>query len=265
MDNLFLLETHQIATLPDNEPHTPALAAVLHSRPALWRFFVVRHPPIEAFLGRVLADHDPVEADELEVRGGRADVGVRRLDCLPASPRTPNAAQVDGITAVARDRGARREGGGRCRRRHQPGGVLVAPIARHVYAMSRLPRCVATCKTEATRLGLDNLFVLDGFLNVIPLPTGSADVLLTCQAIGWALAEELAEIERVVRPAESPCTSSGLLVPNNPTIHSSRRCRPTGITRTPSRRGTFASTAIGSRSDPEMKKERPMRSIAKIS
>jgi hypothetical protein len=45
-----------------------------------------------------------------------------------------------------------------------------------------------------------NLFVLDGFLHRIPLPTASADVLLTCQAIGWNLPEEIAEIDRVVAP-----------------------------------------------------------------
>ena len=31
-------------------------------------------------------------------------------------------------------------------------------------------------------------------------PAASADVLLTCRAIGWSIDEELTEIERVVRP-----------------------------------------------------------------
>jgi ubiquinone/menaquinone biosynthesis C-methylase UbiE len=44
-----------------------------------------------------------------------------------------------------------------------------------------------------------NLFVLDGTLDAIPLPADTADVLLSCRAIGWRLEEELAEIERVVK------------------------------------------------------------------
>ncbi|MDH3607601.1 MAG: class I SAM-dependent methyltransferase [Acidimicrobiia bacterium] len=53
-------------------------------------------------------------------------------------------------------------------------------------------------RNKAARLGIDNLFVMDGFLRAIPLPAGSADVL-TCQAIGCSLQDKLAEIERVVK------------------------------------------------------------------
>ena len=56
-------------------------------------------------------------------------------------------------------------------------------------------------RDKAELLQIDNLFVLDGFLNAIPLPPASADVLLTRQAIGWKLDEELREIERVLKPA----------------------------------------------------------------
>ena len=50
------------------------------------------------------------------------------------------------------------------------------------------------------QLEVGNLFVIDGFLHAIPLPAATADVLITCRAIGWRLTEELPEIERVVRP-----------------------------------------------------------------
>jgi hypothetical protein len=40
--------------------------------------------------------------------------------------------------------------------------------------------------------------VLDGTLHAIPVPADTADVLLTCRAIGSRLEEELVEIERVV-------------------------------------------------------------------
>jgi len=55
-------------------------------------------------------------------------------------------------------------------------------------------------RNKAVTLGIANLFVLEGLLHTIPLPAASVDVLLTCQAVGWCLEEELAEIERVVKP-----------------------------------------------------------------
>ena len=41
---------------------------------------------------------------------------------------------------------------------------------------------------------------MDGLLHEIPLPRDSVDVLITANAIGWSLDEELEEIERVVKP-----------------------------------------------------------------
>jgi len=64
VDDLFLLESHQIAALPERVS-APDLAAVLHAHPRLRRFLVARHPKIEGFLVRILAEHDPVGAREL--------------------------------------------------------------------------------------------------------------------------------------------------------------------------------------------------------
>ena len=41
---------------------------------------------------------------------------------------------------------------------------------------------------------------MDGFLDSIPFPDESVDILMTSQAIGWNLEVELKEIERVVKP-----------------------------------------------------------------
>jgi hypothetical protein len=49
VDDLFLLEAHQIANLPDRVP-ARELAAVLHAQLRIVRFFAIRHPPIEGFL-----------------------------------------------------------------------------------------------------------------------------------------------------------------------------------------------------------------------
>jgi SAM-dependent methyltransferase len=91
--------------------------------------------------------------------------------------------------------------------------------ARHVFAVEPVATLRQYVRDKAARLGIDNLYVLDGFLDAIPLPGGTADVLLTCQAIGWNLSEELAEIERVVKKGGTAMHlfgAPGAAQPHNP-------------------------------------------------
>lgn len=201
VDDLYLLESHQIANLPERAPNHE-LAAVLDAHPHLRRFFVVRHPPIEEFITRLLAEHEAVDAGELAVCEDNLvweladwiayqrdpagyDAGTGSLGDLTA---ITNIAPLDNKTVI--DAGA---GTGRV-------SFAVAPLARHVYALEPVAALRQFIRTKANRLGIDNVFVLDGFLHAIPLPDGSADMLVTRQAIGWKLDEELLEIERVVKP-----------------------------------------------------------------
>lgn len=201
VDDLFLLEAHQIASLPERAP-SRELAAVLHAYPSLYRFLVTRHPPIEEFLAQLLTEHSQVSPDELVAS---TEVLVWEIADWIVYQRDPGSydteAKVDwdlaAVTEVVTlegkvviDAGA---GTGRV-------AFSVAPIAQHVFAVEPVGTLRQYMREKATGLGIGNLFVLDGFLHAIPLPAGSADVLLTCQAIGWNLADELAEIERVVKP-----------------------------------------------------------------
>ena len=201
VDDLFLLEAHQIAGLPDRAPALE-LAAVLHAHPRLRRFFVARHPQIEEFLARLLAEFGPVGADGLRAceqallweiadwivyqRAPESyDTGAKVDWDLAAVTEVVN---LDGKTVI--DAGA---GTGRV-------AFDAAPKALHVFAVEPVATLRQYLRDTATRMGIDNLFVLDGFLHAIPLPAGNADVLLTCQALGWALPDELVEVERVVKP-----------------------------------------------------------------
>ena len=74
-----------------------------------------------------------------------------------------------------------------------------AQTADQVFAVEPVSRLRQFIREKATRANLKNLFVVDGFLHDIPLPDGFADVLITSQAIGWRLEDELKEIERVVK------------------------------------------------------------------
>lgn len=199
--DLFLLEAHQVAGLPERVP-APELAAVLHAHPGLRRFLVLRHPPVEGFLAQLLADHGPVGVQELisceqAVMWEIADWIVYQRAPDTYESRSAVDWDVRAVTEVTalEDRSVIDAGAGTGRVAFD-----VAPMARHVFAVEPVATLRQYMRDKASRLVVGNLFVMDGLLSDIPLPAGSADVLLTCQAIGWALSEELAEIERVVRP-----------------------------------------------------------------
>jgi ubiquinone/menaquinone biosynthesis C-methylase UbiE len=75
-----------------------------------------------------------------------------------------------------------------------------AQAARHVFSVEPVARLRQYIREKAAALGLDNVFVMDGFLHAIPLTDGFADVLITSHALGWDLERELQEFERVVKP-----------------------------------------------------------------
>ncbi len=200
VDDLFLLEAHQIAQLPDRAPPRE-LAAVLHVHPNLHRFFVVRHPPIGGFLNTVLSEHGPVADGDFPVM---RDTLLWEIADWIVYQRDPESYDTDADVAwdlaavtelvpletkVVIDAGA---GTGRV-------AFAVAPLARHVFAVEPVAALRKYVRKKATALRIGNLFVLDGLLSAIPLPARTADVLLTCQAIGWDLAPELAEVERVMK------------------------------------------------------------------
>lgn len=201
VDDLFLLEADQISYLPERAPARD-LAAVLHADPRLHRFLITRHPPIEEFLERLLAEYHPIEGSDL-VTSSRALVWeLADWIVYQREPETYDSqAHVDWDVAavtevvdldgkVVIDAGA---GTGRV-------ALSVAPFAGHVFAVEPVGTLRRFMRERAAELGIGNVFVLDGLLHDIPLPAGSADVLLTCQAIGWALPDEMVEIERVLKP-----------------------------------------------------------------
>jgi ubiquinone/menaquinone biosynthesis C-methylase UbiE len=201
LDDLFLLEAHQIAGLPDRAP-ARELAAALHADPRLLRFFVTRHPPIEEYLSGLLADYGPVAPNDLAAHVQSLVWELADLIMYQRAPDTYDAeSQIDwdiaAVTEVVNlegkvvvDAGA---GTGRV-------AFDAAPVARHVYAIEPVGTLRRYMREKAVGLGIKNLFVLDGFLDSIPLPSATVDVLLTCQAVGWNLDEELREIERVGKP-----------------------------------------------------------------
>ena len=198
--DLFALEAHQIAALPTRAPDRE-LAEVLHAHPEVRTFLEVRHPPIASHLTHVLAAHPPSEGADI-VRSEQDllweigdllvyDTAPGLLDALPTNAW--DFAVVHDLVDLAHrtviDAGA------------GSGKVAFGAVsrARHVFAIEPVTRLREFMRDKAAASGITNLFVPDGTLDAIPLPTDTADVLLTCRAIGWHLEEELVEIERVVK------------------------------------------------------------------
>lgn len=59
-EDLLLLETFQIKYLPDRVA-VKEFATLLHAYPVLFRFLVLKHPPIRSFLDRILNENKAVE------------------------------------------------------------------------------------------------------------------------------------------------------------------------------------------------------------
>lgn len=201
VDDLFLLEAHQIAELPHRAP-ARELAAVLHAHPRIARFLAIRYPPFEHSLRQMLTNHGPAASEDLATHQHTllweiADWIVYQRDPAAydkgADVNWDLAAVTELVTLdgkVVIDAGA---GTGQV-------ALAAATLARHVFAVEPVANLRRYMRQRAADLSFDNVYVLDGLLHSIPLPAGTADVLLTRQAIGWNLPKELPEIDRVVKP-----------------------------------------------------------------
>lgn len=201
VSDLYLLEAHQIAGLPGRAPEAD-LAAVLHAHPDLRLHLETRAPHSAGFLADVLASHGPLTGGALDAAEERllweiADeiVYQRAPDAYDQVARRdwdPEAigdiVDVDGAAVIDAGAGT---------------GVVAFSLvarARTVFAVEPVGTLRAYMRAKAARLGIGNLYVLDGTLDAIPLPSGTADLLVTCRAIGWDLPAELTEVERILRP-----------------------------------------------------------------
>jgi SAM-dependent methyltransferase len=201
-EDLLLLETFQISYLPDRLAKKE-FTALLRKHPVVHRFLLNKHPPIESFLFELLEQNLPVNnPDKIEEYCQEALWEIADLIIYNKHPELFDSLgrirwDIEEIKAICSlkgkivaDIGA---GAGRI-------AFLVAPHAQTVFAVEPIASLRAFMKDKAINRGINNLYVMDGTLDYIPLPDDALDVLITSNAIGWSLSEELREIERVVRP-----------------------------------------------------------------
>ncbi len=201
-EDLLLLEAFQVKYLPDRVA-VKEFATLLHTYPVAHRFLISKYPPITSFLTRILEENRP--PDDKEVIEEQCQEALWEIGDLIIYNKCPERfdaqapikwgiSEINSITSlegkVVADVGA---GSGRI-------AFLVAPFVQIVYAVEPIASFRSYMKEKAAEKRVDNMFIMDGTLDSIPLPDRSLDVLITSNAIGWNLNEELKEIERVIKP-----------------------------------------------------------------
>jgi SAM-dependent methyltransferase len=200
-EDLFLLEKFQIMYLPDRVP-AEEFATLIRTYPVVHRFLVAKYPPIDSFLEKILAerrtemDQELIEAQCQEALWEIADLIIYNKHPDLCDTQTTICWDIEDIRTIAspEDRVIADVGAG-------AGAIafLVAPVARTVFAVEPVASFRSFMREKAVKEGVDNLFIMDGTLDSIPLPGHSLDILITSNAIGWNLEGELVEIERVVK------------------------------------------------------------------
>ena len=202
LEDLYLLESFQFTYFPGWAPERE-FAHVLWAYPAIRLFILKKCPEITSYIDSVMENHGPVDStDELKVSGDTLVWTMADLFVYNKCPEVYDGldfhnwdlSEITNITTlegkIVVEGGA---GTGRVTTR-------LAQIACQIFAVEPVSKLRTFLRQKATLAGLDNVFVLDGFLHSIPLPDNFADVFITSHALGWHLKDELPEFERLVKP-----------------------------------------------------------------
>lgn len=201
-EDLLLLEAFQVRYLSDRVPKKE-FTALLRKYPFVQRFLISKDPSIKEFISSVLLENKPIddiklvnqycndllwEIAELIVYNKHPEVYDRKVNFSWECEEIIERELLGG--KIIADVGA---GSGRL-------SFLLAKHAGTVYAIEPLSSFRGFIRNKALKEKTNNIYTIDGFLDSIPLPDNSIEILFTSNAIGWNLNEELKEIDRVVKP-----------------------------------------------------------------
>ena len=202
VEDLLLLESFQVNYLPERVPQKE-FAAIIRNYPFIKNYLILRDPSIQYFIHSILDANEEVKDENLineyceELLWEIADLIVYNKIPEIYDKKTKFNWNIDEIIAkeslegkIVADVGA---GSGRL-------AFLLAKYATTVYAIEPISSFRTFIKQKAVKENFRNVYALDGFLDSIPFPSNSFDILFTSNAIGWNITKELQEIERVVKP-----------------------------------------------------------------
>jgi len=202
VDDLFHLEAFQIKYLPERVP-VEEFSVLLRANPFIQRFLISKNPEIKGFINEVLKKNEVVSDEKTinelsqELLWEIADLIVYNKHPEIYDGKVNFPWNIDEIInkeslkgKVVADVGA---GSGML-------AFLLAKYAKTVFAFEPISNFRNFIREKAGKEGYRNVFAIDGFLDSIPFPENSLDILFTSNAIGWNIDKELLEIERVVKP-----------------------------------------------------------------
>ena len=201
VEDLFLLESFQINYLPERVPHKE-FSALIRKYPFVKNFLISKNPSVGNFINPVLKANEEIKDENLieeyceELLWEIADLIVYNKFPEIYDEKVKFTWSIDEIIAkeslagkVVADVGA---GSGML-------AFMLAQYAETVYAIEPISSFRIFIRQKATENNCRNVYAVDGFLESIPFPGNSFDILFTSNAIGWNIEKELQEIERVVK------------------------------------------------------------------
>ena len=201
IEDLLLLESFQIDYLPERVPQKE-FAALIRKYPFIENFLILKNPSLQKFIYSILDANEEIKNENLikdyceEVLWEIADLIVYNKFPETYDKKTKFTWEIDEIIEreslkgkTVADVGA---GSGML-------AFLLAKYATTVYAIEPLASFRTFIRRKAAKENCRNVYPIDGFLDSIPFPDNTFDMLFTSNAIGWNLKNELKEIERVVK------------------------------------------------------------------
>jgi SAM-dependent methyltransferase len=201
-EDLLLLESFQIKYLPERVP-LEEFSILIKKYPFIGQFLKLKEPTIEEFISSVLHENKQIGDGDLiqeicdELLWEIADLIVYNKYPEIYDEKAKFAWRIDEIIKteslagkVIADVGA---GSGML-------AFMLAQYAETVFAIEPISSFRSFIRQKAVNIKCMNVYPLDGFLELIPFPADTFDLLFTSNAIGWNIDKELQEIERVVKP-----------------------------------------------------------------
>ncbi len=199
---VLFLQAFQIMYLPDRVLKNE-FAILLDANPIIHRYLVSMCPSIGSFIDELFKEYLPAkngktliencddllwEIADLIVYSKYPDMYHANVEFDWETGEIIPIERLEGKIAV--DAGA------------GPGKLAfqIAPFVNSVYAMEPVEGFRKFMRDKANKQNCKNLYPVDGFLDSMPFPDNSIDVLITSSAIGWNLEDELIEIERILKP-----------------------------------------------------------------
>ena len=198
---LLLLEPLHIHYLTQGKPNA-AMGTALKAHPAVGWYLSQIYLPAAAYVAACLAlaqedlTEEEVRKAELAVLDGMQDWLIYLLDPEKYDQLEFLGWDDSSLLSMAdfKDKVVLDIGSGTGRL-----AFTVAPLARVVYAIEPVANLRRYLYEKRARLGINNLYPLDGTLTQIPLADDFADILMAGHVFGDDFDQEYTEMRRVVR------------------------------------------------------------------